>query len=76
LRHVDVGRQNWISVRYTGNIPLKRYYTAMTTLPTSLSTVAPGHYLQFASDSASGICPEAMQAFMAANTGFGGVLRQ
>ena len=42
----------------------------MTTLPTSLSTVAPGHYLQFASDNTSGICPEAMQAFMAANTGF------
>ncbi len=50
--------------------PLERYYTAMTTLPTSLSTVAPGHYLQFASDNTSGICPEAMQAFMAANTGF------
>ena len=39
----------------------------MTTATTPLPT---GHYLQFASDNTSGICPEAMQAFVTANTGF------
>ncbi len=30
----------------------------------------PGHFLQFASDNTSGICPEAMQALVAADLGF------
>eukprot|EP01041_Mallomonas_annulata_P033208 gene33208-55797_t len=37
---------------------------------TTATPLHPGYYLQFASDNTSGICPEAMQAFAAANTGF------
>lgn len=39
-------------------------------IPTNIHPNQPGWYLQFASDNTAGICPEAMQALSAANTGF------
>jgi threonine aldolase len=35
-----------------------------------MSTHTPGYFLQFASDNTAGVCPEAMQAFTQANSGF------